>query len=33
LLFIVITFITFVIFYVGPNNPARAVCGGEQAIC
>jgi peptide/nickel transport system permease protein len=31
LLFIVITFITFVIFYVGPNNPARAVCGGEQA--
>lgn len=30
-LFIVITFITFVIFYVGPNNPARAVCGGEQA--
>jgi peptide/nickel transport system permease protein len=27
----VITFITFVIFYVGPNNPARAVCGGEQA--
>ena len=31
LLFVVITFITFVIFYVGPNNPARAVCGGEQA--
>ena len=31
LLFIVITFITFVICYVGPNNPARAVCGGEQA--
>ena len=31
LLFIVITFITFVILYVGPNNPARAVCGGEQA--
>jgi peptide/nickel transport system permease protein len=31
LLFIVITFITFVIFYLGPNNPARAVCGGEQA--
>jgi peptide/nickel transport system permease protein len=27
----VITFVTFVIFYVGPNNPARAVCGGEQA--
>jgi peptide/nickel transport system permease protein len=31
LLFIVITFVTFVIFYIGPNNPARAVCGGEQA--
>jgi peptide/nickel transport system permease protein len=31
LLFLVITFVTFVIFYVGPNNPARAVCGGEQA--
>jgi peptide/nickel transport system permease protein len=31
LLFIVITFVTFVIFFVGPNNPARAVCGGEQA--
>ncbi|MFL5923589.1 MAG: ABC transporter permease [Gaiellaceae bacterium] len=31
LLFAVITFVTFVIFYVGPNNPARAVCGGEQA--
>jgi peptide/nickel transport system permease protein len=31
LLFVVITFITFVIFYVGPNNPARAVCGGETA--
>jgi peptide/nickel transport system permease protein len=27
----VITFVTFVIFFVGPNNPARAVCGGEQA--
>jgi peptide/nickel transport system permease protein len=27
----VITFVTFVIFYIGPNNPARAVCGGEQA--
>jgi peptide/nickel transport system permease protein len=27
----VVTFVTFVIFYVGPNNPARAVCGGEQA--
>ena len=31
LLFLVITFVTFVIFYVGPNNPARAVCGGDQA--
>jgi peptide/nickel transport system permease protein len=31
LLFIVITFVTFVIFFIGPNNPARAVCGGEQA--
>jgi peptide/nickel transport system permease protein len=27
----VITFVTFVIFYIGPNNPARAVCGGDQA--
>jgi peptide/nickel transport system permease protein len=31
LLFLVITFVTFVIFYMAPNNPARAVCGGEQA--
>jgi len=31
LLFAVITFVTFVIFFIGPNNPARAVCGGEQA--
>src|SRR4051794_30727769 len=31
LLFIVITFVTFVIFYVGPNDPARSVCGGQQA--
>ena len=31
LLYNVITFVTFVIFFVGPNNPARAVCGGEQA--
>ena len=31
LLFLVITFVTFVIFYIGPNNPARAVCGGDQA--
>ena len=31
LLFLVVTFVTFVIFFLGPNNPARAVCGGEQA--
>ena len=31
LLFIVITFVTFVIFYIAPNNPARAYCGGENA--
>ena len=31
LLFIVITFVTFVIFYVAPNNPARAYCGGDNA--
>src|SRR5438067_13141951 len=31
LLFIVITFVTFVIFYMAPNNPARARCGGEAA--
>jgi len=31
LLFIVVTFVTFVIFFIGPNNPARANCGGEQA--
>jgi peptide/nickel transport system permease protein len=31
LLFIVITFVTFVIFYMAPNNPARAACGGENA--
>jgi peptide/nickel transport system permease protein len=30
-LFIIITFVTFVIFYVAPNNPARAYCGGENA--
>jgi peptide/nickel transport system permease protein len=30
-LFLVITFVTFVIFFLAPNNPARAVCGGEQA--
>src|SRR5438094_5450516 len=31
LLFIVITFVTFVIFFMGPNDPARAQCGGDQA--
>ena len=31
LLFIVITFVTFVIFFMAPNNPARAVCGGDNA--
>jgi peptide/nickel transport system permease protein len=31
LLFIVVTFVTFVIFFMGPNNPARAYCGGETA--
>jgi peptide/nickel transport system permease protein len=31
LLLLVITLVTFVIFYVGPNDPARAHCGGDQA--
>jgi peptide/nickel transport system permease protein len=31
LLFIVITFVTFVIFFMAPADPARAVCGGERA--
>src|SRR6266566_4476407 len=31
LLFVVITFVTFVIFFMGPNDPARAQCGGDQA--
>jgi peptide/nickel transport system permease protein len=31
LLFLVITFVTFVIFFMAPNNPARSVCGGETA--
>ena len=31
LLLIVITFVTFVIFYAAPNDPARTVCGGPQA--
>src|ERR671931_2173557 len=31
LLFVVITFVTFVIFFMAPTAPARLVCGGEQA--
>ena len=31
LLFVIITFVTFVIFFMGPNDPARAQCGGDQA--
>ena len=31
LLFLIITFVTFVIFFMAPNDPARAVCGGDQA--
>jgi peptide/nickel transport system permease protein len=27
----VITFVTFLIFFMAPNNPARAMCGGDQA--
>ena len=30
-LFLVITFVTFVIFFMAPNDPARAMCGGDQA--
>ena len=31
LLFLVITFVTFVIFFMGPQDPARSQCGGDQA--
>jgi len=31
MLFIVVTFVTFVIFFMAPQNPGRAVCGGERA--
>jgi len=31
LLFLIITFVTFVIFFMAPNDPARAMCGGDQA--
>ena len=30
-LFFVITMVTYVIFFVAPSNPERAICGGEQA--
>ena len=30
-LFFMITFVTFVIFFMAPNDPARAMCGGDQA--
>jgi len=30
-LFLVIMFTTFVIFFMAPQDPARAVCGGDQA--
>jgi peptide/nickel transport system permease protein len=29
--FVAITFVTFVIFFMAPNDPARTVCGGSQA--
>jgi len=31
LLFIVVTFVTFVIFFMAPVAPERLVCGGDQA--
>jgi peptide/nickel transport system permease protein len=31
LLFLIITFVTFVIFFIAPADPARAQCGGERA--
>src|SRR6266511_3007949 len=31
LLFLAVTFVTFVIFFMTPASPARSVCGGEQA--
>ena len=31
LLFLIITFVTFVIFFMAPQDPARAQCGGDQA--
>jgi len=31
LLFLVVTFVTFVIFFMAPVAPQRLVCGGAQA--
>ena len=31
LLFLIITFVTFVIFFMAPNDPARGYCGGDNA--
>ena len=31
LLFLVVTFVTFVIFFMAPVAPERLVCGGDQA--
>jgi peptide/nickel transport system permease protein len=31
LLFLVVTFVTFVIFFMTPANPGRLLCGGERA--
>lgn len=31
LLFLIVTLVTFVIFFMAPNDPARSVCGGDQA--
>jgi len=31
LLFLIITFVTFVIFFIAPADPARAQCGGERS--
>src|SRR5262245_39374404 len=31
LLFVVLTLVTCVTFYMAPHNPARAYCGGENA--
>jgi peptide/nickel transport system permease protein len=31
LVFVAVTFVTFVIFFMAPNDPARVACGGQQA--